>query len=68
MREQKLKLSESKTEIMQIKGNLRTCVTHEFSNLNVEAFTFAPVNIVWNLGISFDPEPSFKKKIDTDLK
>ena len=47
-----------------IRGNLRTNVTQEFGNLDVEASTFAPVNTVQNLGISFDPELSFKKPIE----
>ena len=50
---------------MLIKGNLRTNVTQEFGSLDVEASTIAPVNTVWSLGISFDPELSFKKQIDT---
>ena len=37
MRERKLKLNESKMEIMLIKGNLRTSVTQELGNLDVEA-------------------------------
>ena len=47
MRERKLKLNESKTEIMLIKGNLRTNVTHEFGNLDVEASILAPVHKIW---------------------
>ena len=46
MREQKLNLSESKTEIMLITVNLRTNVTHEFGKLEVEASTLAPINNV----------------------
>ena len=46
------------------KGNLRTNVNHEFGNLNVEAFTLTPVDILQNLGVGFDPELSFKKQID----
>ena len=34
----------NKTEIMLIKGNLRSNVTHEFGNLDIEASTLAPVN------------------------
>ena len=68
MREQKLKLNESKTEIILIKSNLRVSVTHEFGKLDVEASTLAPVNTVQNFGISFDSEPSFKKQIDTVVK
>ena len=43
MREQKLKLNENKTEIILIKGNLRTNDTIEFGSLDVEASTLAPV-------------------------
>ena len=68
MREWKLKLNESKMVIMLIKGNLRVNVTHEFGNLYVEASTLAPVNTVQNLGISFEPELSFKIQIDTVVK
>ena len=50
MRERKLKLNESKTEIMLIKGNLRTNVTHEFGNLDVEASILVSVNSARNLG------------------
>ena len=53
---------------MLIKGNLRMNVAHEFGNLDVEACTLAPVNTVQNLSISFDPEFSFKKQIDTVVK
>ena len=55
-------------EIMLIKSNLRVNVTHRFGNLDVEASTLAPVYTVQNLGISFDPEPSSKKQIDTVVK
>ena len=36
MRERKLNLNEITTEVMLIKGNLRTNVTHEFGNLDDE--------------------------------
>ena len=52
---------------MLIKCNL-TNVTHELGNLDVEASTVAPVNSPQNLSISFDPELSFKKQIDTVVK
>ena len=39
-----MKLNESKTEILLIKGNSTTNATHEFGNLDVEASTLAPVN------------------------
>ena len=64
MREWKLKVNESKTEIMLIKGNLRTNVNQGFGNLDVKASTIVPVNTVRNVGISFDHEQSFKKHID----
>ena len=65
MRGQNLKLNESKAEIMQIKGNLRTItkVAHEFGNLDVEASKLAPVNTARNLGICFDLQLSFKCKL-----
>ena len=47
---------------------MRVIVTHEFGNLDVEASTLAPVDTVQNFGISFDPEPSFNKEIDTVVK
>ena len=68
MKERNLKLNESNIEIMLIKGNLRTNVTQEISNLDVEASTLAPVNIVQNLGIIFDPKLSFKKQTDMAVK
>ena len=68
IRKRKLKLNEKKTEIMLIKGNLRTNVIHEFCSLDVEASTLAPVNSAQNLGISFDPELSFKKQIAMVVK
>ena len=46
---------------------MRTNVTHEFGNLSVEGSTLVLV-ITWNLGISFDPELSFTKQIDTVVK
>ena len=64
----KLKLNESETEIMLIKGYLRTNVTCKFDNLDVKASTLVPVNTVQNLDISFDPDLSFKKQIDTVVK
>ena len=36
----KLKMNDSKTEIILIKSNLRMSVAHKFSNLNVDASTF----------------------------
>ena len=68
MRERKLKLNESKTEIMLIKGNLRTNVTHEFGNLDIEASILAPVNSARNLGISFDPELVSKSRLKQLLR
>ena len=53
-------LNENRTEIMLIMGNLRTNVTHEFGNFDVEASTLVPVNSEQNLGISLDPEQSSK--------
>ena len=47
---------------------MRVNVTLEFGNLDVEASTLSPVNTVRNLGISFDPEVSFKKQMDTVVK
>ena len=43
------------------KVNSRSNVTHEFGNLVVEVSTLAPVNSAQNLGISVDPDPSFKR-------
>ena len=52
-----------------VKCNLRMNVTHdELGNLDIEAFTLAPINTGRNFGISFDPELSFKKQIDTVVK
>ena len=45
----------------------RPCIV-PFGNLDVEACILAPVNSERNLGISFDPELSFKKQIDTVVK
>ena len=53
---------------MLIKYNLRTNVTHEFGNFNVEASTLSPVNTGGNLGVSFNPELSFKKQTHTVVK
>ena len=58
-------MNERKTEIMLIKGNLRINVSDGFGNLDVETCTFALVNNTRDLGISFDPELSFKKQIDS---
>ena len=63
-----MKLNESKTEIMLIKGNLKTNVTNELSNLDDESSTLAPVKTVLNLGIKFDPELSFKNQIYMAVK
>ena len=63
--ERELKVNEGKTKNMLIKGNLRTNVTYESGNSNVEASTLTTVNTARNLGMSFDPELSFKKKIET---
>ena len=68
MRERKLKLNESKTEIMLIMGNFTANVTYEFGNLDVESSRLAPVNSTQNLGISFDPQLNFVKHIDTPVK
>ena len=68
MRERKLKLNESKTEIMLITSNFRANVTQEFGNLDVEESTLAPVNTARNLGISFDHELRFEKQTDMVVK
>ena len=68
MLERKLKLNESKTEVMVIKGNLRTNITQDFGVLNVGFSALAPTEIVRNLGVCFDQQLSFRKQIDMVVK
>ena len=44
IRECKLKVIESKTEIILVKGNLRANVTYDFGSLDIEASTLVPDN------------------------
>ena len=63
IREWKWKLTESKTEIMLIKGNLRTNVTHDFGTWMLKPLHLPHVNTVRNFGILsiFDSENNFQK-------
>ena len=49
---------------MLIKGNLRTNVTHELGNLDVEASTATLVDMAQNFVVTFNPEMNFKKQVD----
>ena len=68
MYERKLKLNEGKTEVMLIKGNLRTNIAQDFGTLDFEGSSLAPTEVARNLGIYFDPELSFKKQIEMVVK
>ena len=64
----KLKLNESKTEILLVAGNLRASVASDFGALDVRNCTLAPADTVRNLGVIFDSELSFKKQIDAVIR
>ena len=64
----KLKLNDSKTEILLIRGNLRTQVPHNFGHLNLGTVALAPVPFARNLGIYIDSELCFKKQINEVVK
>lgn len=64
----KLKLNESKTEIMLVAGNLRAGVASDFGILSIGDSTLVPADMIKNLGVIFDPELSFKKQIDAVIR
>ena len=64
MSKNKLKLNESKTEIILIRGNLHTDITNSFTNLNFAGTTLNPASCVRNLGVHFDDSLSFINHIN----
>ena len=68
MCERKLKLNDSKTEVVLIRGNLRNSVVDEFGNLDFEGSQLDPHLFVKNLGIIFDSSLSFRNHINSVVK
>ena len=65
MCERKLKLNDRKTEIMLVKGNMRSGQTEEFGNLDLGDFQLTPVPFAKNLGVLFDSALNFKNRVNS---
>ena len=67
MNGRKLKLNDGKTEIIIVKGNLRSNVVEEFGDLELPCAHLCPVS-ARNLGIIFDFMLNFKNHINSVVK
>ena len=61
MNDRKLKLNDGKTDIIIVKGNLRSNVVEEFGDLELHCTHLCPSVSARNLGIIFDSMSNFKK-------
>ena len=68
MYERKLKLNDSKTEIMIVRGNLRNIPFGDFGVLNLGNVELAPVQSAKNLGVFFDSALSFRMQVNSVVK
>ena len=68
MDRRKLMLNDSKTEIIVIKGNLRSNLDREFGTLEVSSAHLCPSSSARNLGIILDSKLSFKDHINSIVK
>ena len=68
MLKRKLKLNESKTAILLIRGNLRFDYETAFGTLNLGDVSLHPGEHARNLGILFDPKLNFKYHINSLVK
>ena len=68
MCERKLKLNDRKTEIMLVKGNLRSSWTEEFGDLDLGDFHLTPVLYAKNLGVLFDIALNFKNHVNSVVR
>ena len=64
----KLKLNESKTDILLVKGGLRVDIETEFGTLDLGDLQLYPSPSVKNLGITFDSNLNFKHHINNVIK
>ena len=64
----KLKLNESKTDILLVKGGLRVDIETEFGALDLEGLLLYPSSSVKNLGMTIDSSLNFKCQINNLVK
>lgn len=64
MKQRKLKLNEGKTEVMLVKGSLRTDIATTFGTLSFGNTNLMLSNVVRNIGVHFDSNLSFDRHID----
>ena len=65
MNGRKLKLNDGKTDIIIVKGNLRSNVVEEFGDLELPCAHLCPSVSARNLGIIFDSMLNFKNHINS---
>ena len=68
MLRRKLKLNEGKTEILLVRGNLRSDYEREFGALNLGDASLCPGAHAKNLGVLFDPNLNFRYHINSLVK
>ena len=68
MNGRKLKLNDGKTNIIIVKGNLRSNVVEEFGDLELPCAHLCPSVSARNLGIIFDSSLNFKNHINSVVK
>lgn len=68
MTRRKLKLNDGKTEIIIVKGNLRSNVAAEFGTFELAGAHLHPAVSVRNLGVMFDSSLNFKDHINSLVK
>ena len=68
MLHRKLKLNDGKTEVIVVKGGLRSNIEEEFGSLNLGAVQLHPSVSVKNLGVLFDSNLNFKYHVSSLVK
>ena len=68
MARRKLKLNDSKTEVIIVRGNLRNNITENFGVLNFGSAQLLPCETVGNLGVTLDSTLSFNNHINSIVK
>ena len=68
MNGRKLKLNDGKTDIIIVKGNLRSNVVEEFGDLELPCAHLCPSVSARDLGIIFDSMLNFKNHINSVVK
>lgn len=68
MNQRRLKLNDGKTEMLLIKSSIRSNVSIQFGDLNLNGVAVSPSETVKDIGVSLDEALSFKYHINTVVR